>query len=70
MNDEFTAEEMEENLENALDCEFDAAWEQEMAMEAGMLHGIDAYNEEMGFNLEPPRCDDPDCDDPDCDGRE
>lgn len=26
---------------------FDREWQRERAMEAGMLHGIDAYNEEM-----------------------
>ncbi len=26
----------------------DREWQRERAMEAGMLHGIDAYNEEMG----------------------
>jgi hypothetical protein len=25
------------------------AWQHEMAVEAGMLHGIDAYNDEMGY---------------------
>lgn len=29
------------------DREFDREWKRERAMEAGMLHGIDAYNEEM-----------------------
>lgn len=27
----------------------DAEWRRERAMEAGMLHGIEAYNDEMGF---------------------
>ena len=27
----------------------DAAWKREMAMEAGMLHGVEAYNDEMGY---------------------
>jgi hypothetical protein len=27
----------------------DRAWQRERAMEAGMLHGIEAYNDEMGF---------------------
>jgi len=27
----------------------DAKWRREMAMEAGMLHGIDAYNDMMGY---------------------
>lgn len=27
----------------------DAEWQRERAMEAGMLHGIEAYNDEMGF---------------------
>jgi len=25
------------------------AWQREIAIEAGMLHGIDAYNDEMGY---------------------
>jgi hypothetical protein len=29
--------------------EDDAEWQRERAMEAGMLHGIDAYNEVMGY---------------------
>jgi len=29
--------------------DIDREWRQEMAMEAGMLHGIDAYNEVMGY---------------------
>lgn len=27
----------------------DHAWRRECAMEAGMLHGVEAYNEEMGY---------------------
>jgi hypothetical protein len=27
----------------------DAEWRRERAMEAGMLHGIEAYNDEMGY---------------------
>jgi len=27
----------------------DAEWQRERATEAGMLHGIDAYNDEMGY---------------------
>lgn len=27
----------------------DADWRREIAIEAGMLHGIDAYNDEMGY---------------------
>jgi hypothetical protein len=27
----------------------DAAWRRELATEAGMLHGIEAYNDEMGY---------------------
>lgn len=27
----------------------DSDWQREMAMEAGMLHGADAYNEMMGY---------------------
>ena len=33
-------------LENA---ESDCAWKHERAMEAGMLHGAEAYNDEMGW---------------------
>jgi hypothetical protein len=29
------------------------AWQREMAMEAGMLHGVDAYNEMMGYDVGP-----------------
>lgn len=32
----------------------DAAWRHEVSMEAGMLHGIQAYNDAMGQSLEPP----------------
>ena len=32
--------------------EDDDDWRQEMAMEAGMLHGINAYNEVMGWDVE------------------
>lgn len=28
----------------------DGEWRREMAMEAGMLHGVEAYNEEMGWD--------------------
>lgn len=28
------------------------AWQRELAMEAGMLHGIDAYNEAMGCEVD------------------
>lgn len=28
----------------------DLEWQREQAMEAGMLHGIDAYNDEMGYS--------------------
>ena len=31
-----------------------AAWRREIAMETGMLHGVDAYNDAMGQSLEPP----------------
>lgn len=27
----------------------DAEWQREIAMEAGMLYGVDAYNDEMGY---------------------
>lgn len=33
---------------------FNASWREERAMEAGMLGGIDAYNDEMGWSLEGP----------------
>lgn len=28
----------------------DLEWQREQAMEAGMLHGIDTYNDEMGYS--------------------
>jgi hypothetical protein len=31
----------------------DNSWQHEQAMEAGMLHGIDAYNDAMGYGYEP-----------------
>jgi hypothetical protein len=33
------------------DSSDDDDWRREQAMEAGMLHGIDAYNDAMGFEL-------------------
>lgn len=30
----------------------DAQWRREMAMEAGMLHGVEAYNDFMGWSLD------------------
>lgn len=33
----------------ARDCEDSGSWQREMAMEAGMLHGVEAYNEMMGY---------------------
>lgn len=35
------------------------AWRREIAFEEGMLHGIDAYNDAMGWSVGPPD-DDPD----------
>ena len=32
----------------------DEEWRREIAMEAGMLHGVDAYNEVMGCDVEDP----------------
>lgn len=32
-----------------VDREADAGWRREMAVEAGMLHGVAAYNDMMGF---------------------
>ena len=32
----------------------DQDWQRERAMEAGMLHGIDAYNEIMGYDTRVP----------------
>tara|TARA_B100000085_G_scaffold282049_1_gene309828 strand:- start:1118 stop:1474 length:357 start_codon:yes stop_codon:yes gene_type:complete len=34
----------------------DDSWKREQAMEAGMLHGIDAYNDVMGFAIEEDDC--------------
>lgn len=36
----------------AEDAEFDTMWRREMAMEAGMGLGIDAYNDAMGYDVE------------------
>lgn len=38
------------------DDDDDDSWRREMAMEAGMLHGIDAYNEVMGHTVSEYRC--------------
>jgi hypothetical protein len=32
----------------------DREWQREIAMEAGMLHGVHAYNEAMGYDSEEP----------------
>jgi hypothetical protein len=32
----------------------DSAWRREIALEAGMLHGVDAYNDAMGFSAGEP----------------
>ncbi len=32
-------------------AEDSGTWQREMAMEAGMLHGVDAYNEAMGWDM-------------------
>ena len=34
---------------NPVPLDSDAEWRREIAMEAGMLHGIDAYNEVLGY---------------------
>lgn len=34
------------------DEDFEREWRRELAMEAGMLHGCDAYNEVMGWDVE------------------
>tara|TARA_Y100001958_G_C21052882_1_gene418403 strand:+ start:139 stop:573 length:435 start_codon:yes stop_codon:yes gene_type:complete len=40
----------ESNIKNVVsDEEFDRMWNQERAMEIGMLHGIDAYNDYRGY---------------------
>jgi len=36
----------------APDANDDAEWRREMAMEAGMLHGVEAYNDAMGCGVE------------------
>lgn len=30
---------------------FEKSWRQEIATEEGMLHGVDAYNDAMGYSL-------------------
>jgi hypothetical protein len=40
---------LHENPAVASEEDDDADWRREIAMEAGMLHGIDAYNEAMGY---------------------
>lgn len=35
-------------------AEDDEDWRREVAMEAGMLHGTDGYNEAMGYDVGPP----------------
>ncbi len=42
--DERTARRWRREMEGS-----DSQWRHERAMEAGMLHGIDAYNDEMGY---------------------
>ena len=39
-------------VDHEYEDEDDDDWRHEMAMEAGMLHGIDAYNEAMGWDVE------------------
>ena len=39
-------------VDHEYEDEDDDDWRREMAMEAGMLHGIDAYNEAMGWDVE------------------
>ena len=39
-------------VDHEYEDEDDDDWRQEMAMEAGMLHGINAYNEVMGWDVE------------------
>jgi hypothetical protein len=50
-NDCFEAIESEDLHQTAED--YDADWSREMAMEAGMLHGIDAYNDARGCSCHP-----------------
>lgn len=35
--------------EDEAGSELDREWRREIAMEAGMLHGVDAYNDAMGY---------------------
>ena len=39
-----------------VDDEEDDSWKREMAMEEGMLHGVEAYNDAMGWSIESPEC--------------
>ena len=38
------------------DDDDDESWKREIAMEAGMLHGVGAYNEAMGWEIQDPEC--------------
>ena len=39
-------------VDHEYEDEDDDDWRQEIAMEAGMLHGVNAYNEVMGWDVE------------------
>lgn len=43
------ARQLQEAVEVEDDDDWMDDWRREMAMEAGMLHGVDAYNEAMGY---------------------
>ena len=47
-------EQDEPPAEEGEDDDEDGAWRREIAMEAGMLHGVDAYNDAMGCSAEEP----------------
>lgn len=39
-------------MEDDDDFEFEENWRREIAMEAGMLYGADAFNEAMGYEVD------------------
>lgn len=41
-------------LPGIMEDDDDDSWRQEIAMEAGMLHGVDAYNDAMGYSVGDP----------------
>ena len=43
------ARQLQEAVEESNDDDWMEEWRREIALEAGMLHGVDAYNEAMGY---------------------